>query len=190
MRTAQEIARDMLDYMPRYYVEMPVATNIIGREADELARLNAAINDVLAQFFIESATWGLARWEWAFGITHAETKTYAQRREIILSRLRGVGAITPGLIERVAESYANGDVEISTSAAQYTVTITFVSTLGIPDQIDALKAALRDIVPAHMAVEYVFRFYTYGELLARGMTYGQLKALGTTYHTLKNRGIA
>lgn len=183
-------AQNMLDFMPRYYVEMPVATNIIGREADELARLNAAIDDVLAQFFIETATWGLTRWEWAFGITHAEPKTYAQRREIILSRLRGVGAVTPGLIERVAESYANGDVEVSAAAAQYTVRVTFISTIGIPDQIDALKEALRDIVPAHMAIEYVFRFYTYGELKARNLTYGQLKAQGITYHTLKNRGIA
>lgn len=189
MRTVTEIKRDMRDYVPRYYDEMSVATNILDREAEELAKMNAGIGDVLAQFFIETATWGLARWERIFGITTDPTKTYAQRREILLGRLRGVGAVTAELIDNVASAYANGDVEVANRAADYTIVITFVSTYGVPEQIDELKAAVRDITPAHMAIEYVFRFYTYAELKTSGLTYGDLKALGITYGELKNRGI-
>ncbi|WP_213656264.1 putative phage tail protein [Paenibacillus vini] len=58
----------MRDYLPRYYDEMPVATNITDREAEEVARLRAEIDGVLAQFYVESATWGLARWERIFGL--------------------------------------------------------------------------------------------------------------------------
>lgn len=189
MRTAQEIARDMLDYAPDYYRQMDAATNIIDREAEELARLNASIGDVLAQFFIETATWGLARWERIFGLSTDASKTYAQRREILLSRLRGVGAVSAELIESVASAYANGEVAVTSKTAEYTIVITFVSSMGVPGQIDDLKAAVRDITPAHLAIEYVFRFYTYAELKARNMTYGELKALGITYGDLKNRGI-
>ena len=178
----------MLDTMPDYYRDMPVATNIIEREAEEFARLNANIDDVLAQFFIETATWGLSRWERVFGIAEDGGKSYAQRREILIGKLRGIGTVTADLIENVASAYANGEVAVENRAADYTIVITFVSSLGVPEQISALEAAVRDITPAHLAIEYVFRFYTYAELKARNMTYGELKALGLTYGDLKNRG--
>jgi len=189
MRTLLGIKRDMHDYFPKYYEEMPVATNIIDREAEELAKLNAGIGDVLSQFFIETATWGLERWERIFGIPTDETKTYAQRREILLGRLRGVGAVTAELIDSVASAYANGDVEVANRAADYTIVVTFVSQYGVPDQIDELMAAVRDITPAHMAIEYVFRFYTYEELAGSGQTYGEVAATGKTYSELYNRGL-
>lgn len=189
MKTLTEIQRDMHDYVPRYYEEMPVATNILDRDAEEIAKINAGINEVLAQFFIETATWGLARWERIFGITPDTTKTFAQRREILLGRLRGVGAVTAELIDNVASAYANGDVEVANRAADYTIVITFVSQYGVPAQINELKAAVRDITPAHMAIEYVFRFYTYAELKAGGRTYGDIKASGKTYGEIYNRGL-
>ncbi|QOT13742.1 YmfQ family protein (plasmid) [Paenibacillus sp. JNUCC32] len=184
-----EVAKRMRDYVPKYYTEMPVATNILDREAEEIARLDASIDDVLAQFFIETATWGLTHWERIFGLTTDLTKTYAQRREILLSRLRGVGTVTAELIENVAQAYANGDVDVDINAPAYTVIITFVSSLGVPDQIDALKAAVRDTTPAHLAIEYVFRFYTYAELAAGGRTYGDVVATGKTYGEIYNRGL-
>ena len=189
MRTLAEIQRDMHDYLPKYYEGVKVADNIVDREAEELARLNANIFDVLAQFFIETATWGLAHWERIFGVTTDPTKTYAQRREVLLSKLRGVGKVDAELIENVASAYANGEVAVTNKAAEYTIVITFVSTLGVPEQIDLLKDTLRDIVPAHMAIDYVFRFYTYAELKATGMTYAEVAATGKTYAEIYNRGM-
>lgn len=189
MRTHDEIQRDMHDYLPKYYGGVKVADNIVDREADEVAKLNADIDDILAQFFIETATWGLAMWERIFGITTDTSKTYAQRREILLGKLRGVGKVDAELIKNVASAYANGEVAVENEAAEYTIVITFVSTLGVPEQIDALMAAVRDITPAHMAINYVFRFYTYAELKATGMTYGALAATGITYGELYNRGL-
>ncbi|WP_245640062.1 putative phage tail protein [Paenibacillus dakarensis] len=189
MRSTQEIALDMLDYAPDYYREIDAATNIIDREAEEFARLNASIDDVLAQFYIETATWGLTRWERIFGLATDQTKTYGQRREILLSRLRGVGAVSADLIENVASAYSNGDVAVTSKTAEYTIVITFVSTMGVPEQIAELKAAVRDITPAHLAIDYVFRFYTYAELAAGGRTYGAVKASGKTYGEIYNRGV-
>lgn len=179
----------MRDSVPLYYEEMPVATNILDREAEEMARLNANIDDVLAQFFIETATWGLARWERIFGITAEPGRTYEQRREVLLSKLRGVGTLTAELIENVASAYSNGEVKVTNKAAEYTIVITFVSTLGIPEQMAELRAAVRDITPAHLAIEYVFRFYTYAEVAAGGRTYGDVIATRKTYREIYNRGL-
>lgn len=113
MRDAVTIQRDMHDYLPRYYEDIPVATNVIDREAVEMAQLNADIYDVLAQMFIDTSTWGLARWERIFGITTDVLKPIDQRRSVIKSRIRGVGTVTPAMIKSIAEAYANGDVEVT-----------------------------------------------------------------------------
>ncbi|WP_337102316.1 YmfQ family protein [Paenibacillus sp. YIM B09110] len=177
MRTETEIQREMNDYLPRYYGDIPIATNVIDREAAEIAKLNADIYDVLAQMFIETATWGLSRWERIFGVTVDEAKPIEQRRAVIKSKLRGVGTVTPALIESVAEAYANGDVTVTENNATYTVTITFVSTLGVPANLSDLETAIRDVLPAHLAVEYVFTYITFGQLENYGVAYGALASL-------------
>jgi len=189
MRTLTEFKRDIRDYAPRYYGDMPIATNIFDREAEEFEKLNADVYDVLAQFYIETATWGLTRWERIFGIITDISKSYEHRREVLLSRLRGVGAVSAELIESVASAYGNGDVAVTADVPAYTITITFVSEYGVPAQINELQSAVRDITPAHLAIKYVFKFYTFAELKATGITFGALKALGKTFEDLKNRGI-
>ncbi|WP_319025649.1 putative phage tail protein [Paenibacillus polymyxa] len=166
MRTATEIARTMRDYLPRYYEESLLAGNLINREADELARIDAAVYDVLDQFFIGTATWGLARWETMFGVPTDTTKTYEQRREVLCGKLRGSGKVTAELIRNVAAAYANGEVAVSADVPRYTVIIKFIGVFGVPSQIEELKATLRDIVPAHLAIEYNLRYLTIAEVEA------------------------
>jgi len=79
--------------------------------------------------------------------------------------------VTAALIEQVAEAYDNGDVEVTEDTAIYNVTIAFVSTLGVPPNLDDIFAAIREILPAHLTVNFVFRFYTYAELVDTGLTY-------------------
>jgi uncharacterized protein (DUF486 family) len=177
----------MSDSLPRYYDESKIAGNIIGREAEELARIDADIRDVLDQFFIVTATWGLTHWERIFGVATDLTKSYEQRREVLLGKLRGAGKVNAELIKNVASAYANGEVDVTVDVPAYTIVITFVGIYGVPAQIKTLQDTLREIIPAHLAINYVFRFFTYDELLATGMTYGALAATGKTYDDVYNR---
>jgi hypothetical protein len=186
-KTVAETQQFMRDSLPRYYDESRIAGNIIDQEAEELTRLSASAYDVLDQFYIGSATWGLTRWEKIFGITTDPTKTYEQRREVLRGKLRGVGRVTAELIENVASAYANGEVDVTPNIATYTLTITFVGVFGVPAQIDILKETLREITPAHLSIDYVFRFFTYAELLDTGKTYGEIAATGKTYDDIYNR---
>ncbi|MGG4217600.1 putative phage tail protein [Paenibacillus jamilae] len=186
-RTAEQMRQFMRDSLPDYYNESRIAGNVVDREAEELARVGASANDVLDQFYIGSATWGLTRWEKIFGITTDPTKTYEQRREVLRGKLRGVGRVNAELIENVAAAYANGEVDVTPNIASYTLTITFVGVFGVPAQIDLLKETLREIIPAHLAIDYVFRFFTYAELLDTGKTYGEIAATGKTYDDIYNR---
>ncbi|MGM1023559.1 MAG: putative phage tail protein [Bacillota bacterium] len=71
----------------------------------------------------------------------------------------------------------------------YTIMITFTGTMGIPDQLSALQAEIRKLIPAHLSLNYQFRFYLYSQLNASGMTYADLSATGKTYNQLLNKGV-
>ncbi|MGG4142955.1 putative phage tail protein [Paenibacillus algorifonticola] len=185
MRTLTEIQRDMHDYLPRYYEDIPTATNIIDREAAEAAQINADIYDVLAQMFVDTATWALPRWERNFALATDADKPIDQRRAVIKSRIRGVGTVTAALIESIAEAYANGEVEVVEDNANYTVKLTFVSALGQPPNFADLEAAVRDAMPAHLAVEYVFIYTTFGKLEGYDVTFGGIQTAGLTYAQLE-----
>ncbi|ANY67743.1 hypothetical protein BBD42_15670 [Paenibacillus sp. BIHB 4019] len=185
MRTLTEIQRDMHDYLPRYYEDVPIATNIINRETAEAAQINADIYDVLAQFFVDTATWALPRWERNFALKTDEAKPVEQRRAALKSRIRGVGTVTAELIESIAEAYANGEVEVVEDNANYTVKLTFVSALGQPPNFADLEAAIRDAMPAHLAVEYVFLYTTFGALENYAVTFGDIETAGLTFAQLE-----
>lgn len=181
----RDINRDMADYLPRYYEDAPIVTNITGREAAEFTDMNADIYDVLAQFYIDTATWGMARWENIFGVTVDEAKPIEQRRSVIKGKLRGIGTVNAALIEQVAEAYDNGTVTVEENNAAYTIIVTFVSNRGVPVNLDDIQAALRDIIPAHLAISFEFTYLTWDELDAQLWTWNALDALALTWDQLE-----
>jgi hypothetical protein len=171
----RDVERSMFDYMPREYEDLRESRAIIQAEAAEFETLNDKIADVLAQFYVDTATWGLANWERICGIPVDESKPIDQRRSVIKSKLRGIGTVTVDLIKNVTEAYYNGEVEVTEQPSLYTVKIKFVSKLGVPPNLADIQNALREIIPAHLAIDFEFSY-----LLIRDvhnvMTLSQLEA--------------
>ncbi|MCM3494569.1 YmfQ family protein [Paenibacillus lactis] len=161
-------------YLPSYYdgvLEIEQLTSTEGPEVDLLA---TRIEELLDQSYPESATWAISRYEKDLQITAEAGKPIEQRRSVVISKMRGHGNVSGSLIKNVAQAYDGGEVDVSVTPADYKITITFIDTLGIPPNLDDLKNALNDIKPAHLTLEYEFRF-----LLVRDvnnvMTFDQLK---------------
>lgn len=160
----RDVNRDMYDYMPTDYREINESSAIVDAESKEVKQVYDEISDVLDQFFIDKATWGLSQWERICDIPTDETKPYDQRRSVIKSQIRGIGTVTSELIKNVSDSYTNGEVNVSEDNVNYTVIITFTSIFGRPPNIDDTKKALRDIIPAHLGIDFQFRYYTIDEV--------------------------
>ncbi|MEW9697935.1 putative phage tail protein [Paenibacillus sp. SI8] len=176
-----DVTQDMRDYLPRYYGDSAVVMNIVDREAAEIIALNDAIQDVLAQYFIDTATWGLANWERVCGLITDEAKPIDQRRSVLKSKLRGVGTVTAELVKTVAESYNNGEVSVTEDAANYLVKITFISNRGVPANLTDIQSALRDIIPAHLAITFEFTYMTWSALDAKTFTWDSLTTHNYTW---------
>lgn len=179
----RNIRQEMQDYIPRYYSDSKTADAILTPEAKEFERFHRAVVDVVDQFFIDTSTWGLARLEKISGVQTDYTKPVEQRRDVLRSKRRGIGTVTADLIESVAAAYSNGEVSVEEVPAEYLVIVTFVGTKGIPSDIDALKHAVREVLPAHLGVAYKFTYLSWVELETKApeLTYADLDGLGLTW---------
>lgn len=149
---------NLFQYLPNYYQDIREFQTLIGTENEEVEQLSATIDGVLEQFYVDTATWGLANWELICDIPVDESKTIEQRRSVIKSKLRGIGTVTVALIKNVAESWYNGEVEVTEQPSLYTVKIKFISKLGVPSNLADIQNALREIIPAHLAINFEFSY--------------------------------
>ncbi|WP_246021860.1 YmfQ family protein [Paenibacillus zeisoli] len=181
----RNIELDMHDYLPKYYSDSRIVNHLLGRESAELIRYHEQVQDVLNQFFVDTATWGLAKWEEICGIPVQESKPSDQRRSLIKSKLRGSGTVTVAGIKTVVDSFQNGEVEVKENFADYEVVITFIGRRGIPPNLNDVKAAVREIVPAHLNVNYQFTYLRWEELDKAELTWDELEALHKNWDQLE-----
>lgn len=178
--------KKMLSYMPRYYETSRVIRSCLNAEGKEFDELRAAIDSILEQFFVRSATWGLDIWEATLGLPPAPEQPVDERRDRIVSRIRGVGTATVRVIQEVAESYDRGSIDIIEDYARYLVTAVFVDTAGIPPNLNDLKQALRAVVPAHLEIDFIFNYLTFDELDEQPMTFDQLAGMNLSFDDWMN----
>ncbi len=175
----------MLTYLPRYYETSRVMRTLLEAEGLELDKLRLALDETLNQFFVNTATWGLDRWEEELGLPVTPDQPEAERRDKIVSRLRGYGTATIAVVKQVAESYDKGAIDVVEDHAAYTITVHFVDTIGVPPNLDDLKGAVRAVVPAHLDILYEFNYFLWQELDSKNWIWDQLDALALTWDELE-----
>lgn len=164
----------MQSYVPELLRGSRLFSTVLSVEGTEMDELSASQQEVLAQFYIETAAdWGLDRWEEMLGLSSYAAKPLDQRRSRIIAKLRGMGTVTVTLVQNVAESYTYGKVAVIEHPGQYGFTVKFVDSRGVPLNINDVKDAIEKIKPAHLAVSYEFTFTTWQEV--RALNWGQVK---------------
>ncbi|RSL28990.1 DUF2313 domain-containing protein [Salibacterium salarium] len=120
----RDINEVMRRYMPEFYEEFPQIQEEIAAESTELTDLFSQIRDVLAQFYVDRATWGIPIWEREVGITPDNSRPLSRRRTEIKSRLRGFGVITHAKLDDILDNY-DESIGYAVDNPQYEVTFTF-----------------------------------------------------------------
>ena len=153
--------RALIARYPDFYAASPEFVDLQNALEPEALALWTAQGGLMDQLCVNTATWGLRYWEQTLGITVEQGKDLEYRRSRIRSKLRGSGVTTVALIESVAESFSNGDVAVTEDPQAYRLEIKFVGTIGIPPNLEDLTASLREILPAHLAWDYVMVYNTW-----------------------------
>lgn len=150
----------------------------------ELGLLKYKLDDILKQFFIDTATWGIPCWEQQYGIQIDINKTYEDRREIIKAKMRGTGTTTKQMIKNAAEAFSNGECEVIEHPENYSFTVKFIGIKGIPHNMQAFKDMLEIIKPAHLACDFNYIYTVWSFLENKKLIWSEAKA--NTWDKLKN----
>lgn len=139
-------------------------TEIYSTQGVEIDSIYGAVDDIVNQCFVNTATWGLAYWEHVLNIPTDVTKEAAYRRDVILSKIKGVGTVTVSLIDTISESYDNGEIDIIEHPDTYSFEVKFVGTFGLPPNLQDLKDAINNVKPAHLNVTYSIRYFLINQI--------------------------
>ncbi|WP_270417476.1 putative phage tail protein [Butyricicoccus sp. AM78-15b2TA] len=162
---------DMLISLPTAYRKDRWVRDLLEaiRGLDESQRTEML--DAAAQLFPASMTWLLETEERAVNLP--STGTLEERRTALIARWRGAGKCDVERIQSVCDSWRNG--EISVGFAKGVIVLTFVGAYGMPDNtaLAALRDAIEQTVPCHLAVKYLWRWLLVREVSA--MTVDELQ---------------
>jgi Uncharacterised protein conserved in bacteria (DUF2313) len=176
-QTDLEIDKYIYDYLPRYYGDFRQVVEMLKTEASEFTRLRALLLDVLNQFYVETATYGLDRWEKITDIEYLPQRSIPSRRHYINAKLRGTGTVTPALLKSIVDAFYTA--EIYEEPSDYKVRIKLVGKRGVPKNLEDIETAVNEVIPAHLQPYFEFTYLPWSEVEAAGLTWEQAEQYTT-----------
>ena len=163
---------NMLRSLPVAYRTDKWVRDLLGCIAALDDTQRAAMLDTAAQLYPDSMTWLLETEERAANLP--SIGTLEERRTALIARWRGSGKCDVALIQRVCDSWKNG--EISVGFAEGVIVLTFVGAYGVPTpaELAALQEAVDRTIPCHLAVQFLWRWLLVREVSA--MTVDELQS--------------
>ena len=165
---------DLMTYLPEFYENNITMKELQGILSQIITKFDDGRNEVLDNCFISTASELLSRYEKIFGLSIDISKNDEFRRERLKAKVRGNGTTTKQLIEQVASSFSNGEVEIIEDNEIYTFYVKFIGTLGVPGNIADLKLTIEEIKPAHLDFDFIYTYNTWDNI--GKLTWEQAKA--------------
>lgn len=154
----------LLDYLRDNLRKSPEVQDIFGSFQKELDELWEMVGSAGEQLVLETATWGIDFWELALGLEVEVNRENEFRKSRIKARLRGQGSTTVETIREVAASFSNGEVEVRELFQDYRIEIEFVGQVGLPPNLEDLKQAIREVLPAHLEPWYLSQLRCWDDL--------------------------
>ena len=171
---------NLINKLPSFY-DNNITKPIQNSFDIEVNSINDEVDNVLNQFYVDSATLGLDYWERMLGISTHNCDT-DPRRENIKAKMRSRGTTTVSVIKNICEAYSNGIVEVIVNHADYSFVIDFVGTVGVPKAFDELDKTINEIKPCHLAHSYKINYNTHANII----NYTHQHLLRYTYEEIRN----
>lgn len=143
------------DSLPPFVREMREMALLLNVGQPEIDRLEACIKEMIAQFYVSSATYSIDDWEKEFGIEKNSTLTLGQRRAQILAKLNTRTTATVKMLENLVKKVLGHDrVEIEENYQDYSFTVTIRSDYVLENMMVA-RDAVHKARPAHLNYAFI-----------------------------------
>lgn len=164
--------KEMQSYQPETFYTVVEMQEILKADATSSTQEEKDYKEVIANNFLQTLSdFGADRWEEILG-TKSTSIVLDERRSFIVSKLRGLQKLSATRIKEIAQAYQNGEVDVKFEDS--TIKIKYVGELGIPANFTDFQNVVKQLKPAHLNIEFKFKYRRYEEL--RAYTHAELSA--------------
>ena len=146
--------RKFLGYISPIYEQstiMQAVMEAIGAEWDDIDRLT---DEVFAQLFPQTATWGIVYWERLVGIPRNDSLSIEQRRERVLTRMQTRWPMTKERMEQIVRTFSQDkQAFIREFFDQYRFEVLFNLTQSV--DLETVYEIIEEAKPAHLSYSLV-----------------------------------
>ena len=146
----------LINKLPSFY-DNDIVKPIQNSFTVEANSINDEVENTLNQFFVDSATFGLDKWENMLGISKNNFDIQT-RRENIKAKMRARGTTSIDVFKNICDAYSIGEVDIVVTHTDYSFDIHFIGSIGVPKAFAELDKTIEEIKPCHLAHSYKFRY--------------------------------
>lgn len=168
------ISKNLINNLNSLQRKDPLTLNILDSESKELEILSEKIKDFKIQYYFDTMTWYADELAKVMGITFSPDLPIEEKRSIIEAKYKGDGKADIYLLQAVADSWKNGQVDVDFIDGK--IKIMFNGIYGIPGDLTYLEEILDDVKPAHLPIEYQFLYFLINDVENK-MTLGNLETL-------------
>lgn len=145
---------DISRYLPKFLLKDKRISCVLAADSAEHELQRLSLQDLQAQFYLSTATWGLSLWEEFVGLPIDRISDYKTRRTRVYSKINGNVIVTPDFLRQLINRYvADKTGQLTEHNEQYYFDVV------LPDgkvlSFDELEAALRLYTPAHLGWKYI-----------------------------------
>ena len=143
----------LAEYLPAFIVKDEEINNLLSAESKEHDRQRKILLDILNQFFICKATWGLKMWEKMFQIYPKKTDSYELRRARIYTKLQAKQISTVEFLKSMAKKFfpSQATVEIK-EVNEKNLFYLIANYTALDNDYISLVDAFEIYKPAHLAM--------------------------------------
>lgn len=163
----------MINMLPGYYRKSQVVKDLYAAITAALERLDADISELERNMFI-ATTSDFVRHESDVELATAAVDAETKRARVI-SRLQGTKLLTLAELERIVTDFDKTGCTIKEDCANYTVTIIFSGRKGQPYNFEQIRAAIDELKPAHIKIDYEFLENTWADIREKVGVWGNAR---------------
>lgn len=153
MNFIREQDASLSEYLPIFISQDKEINTLLSVESEEHNRQRELLIDILKQFFIHSATWGLDLWEKVFAIYSKLNESYELRRAKIYAKLQSKQISTVEFLTQLASKFfpQQATVEIKEMNPKNLFYL-IANYTALDNNYFALRDAIEIYKPAHLAM--------------------------------------
>lgn len=150
----RQTAINILRYLPEFLAKDKTFKATNNADSREHNAIRIYLQELLDQFFIESATYGLADWEDLMGIETDPTLDLDARRQDVMAKLQNPESVTETFLVNLVNRYiADRQGTILSYPQEYRIEILYHG--GQVLDYGKLRGAINTYIPAHVGYKLV-----------------------------------